>query len=138
MLEHGQPPNWVAERAKCRLALIFEALSQLVERDVAEFNKVAPRPATWPDKFCGKERRRHKSHSSGISPGRGRLRDPCDLKMSSEILDLFVHHLDQIAVVEKKRWQKELANQNFRAIYFNAWDWNAGGQSVTSVNSDLL
>ena len=40
MLDHEQPPNWVAERAKCRLDVIFEALIQVVERDVAEFNKL--------------------------------------------------------------------------------------------------
>ena len=40
MINHEQPPNWVAERAKCRIDVIFEALSQVVERDVAEFNKL--------------------------------------------------------------------------------------------------
>ena len=40
MLDHEQPPNWVAERAKCRIDVIFEALSQVVERDVTEFNKL--------------------------------------------------------------------------------------------------
>ena len=36
----NQPPNWVAERAKCRVDLLFEALCQVVERDVAEVNKL--------------------------------------------------------------------------------------------------
>lgn len=40
MLDHEPPPNWVTEWAKCRIDVIFEALSQVVERDVAEFNKL--------------------------------------------------------------------------------------------------
>ena len=36
----NQPPNWVAERAKCRVDLLFDALCQVVERDVAEYNKL--------------------------------------------------------------------------------------------------
>lgn len=39
---HQQPPNWVAERAKCRIDIIFDALSQVVKRDVAEFNNLVP------------------------------------------------------------------------------------------------
>ena len=33
-------PNWVAERAKCRVDLIFESLCQIVVRDVKEANKL--------------------------------------------------------------------------------------------------
>ena len=33
-------PNWVRGRAECNLRMTFEALSQIVERDVAEANKV--------------------------------------------------------------------------------------------------
>ena len=36
----SQPPNWVAERAKCRIDLLFDALCQIVERDVTEFNQL--------------------------------------------------------------------------------------------------
>ena len=36
--EHTPPPNWVVERAKCRIELTFEALVQIVERDVSEMN----------------------------------------------------------------------------------------------------
>ena len=35
------PPNWVAERAKCNLDLTFEALFQIVQRDVEEANKLS-------------------------------------------------------------------------------------------------
>lgn len=34
------PPNWVRGRAECNIRLTFAALSQIVERDVAEANKV--------------------------------------------------------------------------------------------------
>ena len=36
----NQSPNWVTERAKCRIDLLFEALCQVIERDVAEANKM--------------------------------------------------------------------------------------------------
>ena len=42
MLNYDQPPNWVRGRADCRLDLIFEALKQIVERDIGEFNKLEP------------------------------------------------------------------------------------------------
>ena len=40
MLNH--PPNWVAERAECKIDLLYDALCQVVERDVAEANKLPP------------------------------------------------------------------------------------------------
>ena len=40
MLDH--PPNWVAERAECKIDLLYDALCQIVERDVAEANKIPP------------------------------------------------------------------------------------------------
>ena len=40
MINHKQPPNWVRERSKCTLDLKFTALREIVERDVAEFNKL--------------------------------------------------------------------------------------------------
>ena len=40
MLNYDHPPNWVRGRADCRLDLIFEALKQIIERDIAEFNKL--------------------------------------------------------------------------------------------------
>ena len=43
MLEHRPPPNWVAERAKCNLELTFDALCQIVKRDVGEMNKLSPK-----------------------------------------------------------------------------------------------
>jgi hypothetical protein len=42
MIDQEQPPNWVAERAACRIDLMFDALWQIVERDVADFNKLLP------------------------------------------------------------------------------------------------
>ena len=36
----NQPPNWVAERAECKIDLLYDALCQVVERDVAEVNKL--------------------------------------------------------------------------------------------------
>ena len=39
MIEHREPPNWVLGRAKCTLLVRFEALAQIVKRDVAEANK---------------------------------------------------------------------------------------------------
>lgn len=41
--DHTPPPNWVAERAKCRIDLTFDALSQIVERDVTEMNTLSAR-----------------------------------------------------------------------------------------------
>ena len=41
MLNHRPPPNWVAERAKCNLETTFEALCQIVKRDVDEMNKLS-------------------------------------------------------------------------------------------------
>ena len=38
----NQPPNWVAERAECKIDLLYDALCQVVERDVAEANKLPP------------------------------------------------------------------------------------------------
>ena len=38
MLERQAPPSWVTKRAECNLDLIFEALSQIVTRDVGEMN----------------------------------------------------------------------------------------------------
>ena len=38
MLNYDQPPNWVKGRADCRLDLMFEALKQIIERDIKEFN----------------------------------------------------------------------------------------------------
>ena len=40
MLNH--PPNWIAERAECKIDLLYDALCQVVERDVAEANKLPP------------------------------------------------------------------------------------------------
>ena len=41
MLNHEPPPNWVAERAKCNVDLVFEALAEVVRRDVGEVNKLS-------------------------------------------------------------------------------------------------
>ena len=38
----NQSPNWVAERAECKIDLLYDALCQVVERDVAEANKLPP------------------------------------------------------------------------------------------------
>ena len=35
---HNEPPRWVQGRAECRVDFKFEALRQIVERDVADFN----------------------------------------------------------------------------------------------------
>ena len=43
MIHYQEPPNWVAERAKCNLELIFEALCQVLERDVNEVNALPER-----------------------------------------------------------------------------------------------
>ena len=40
MLNHEAPPNWVKGRAECNLHMTFEVLMQIVERDVAEANKI--------------------------------------------------------------------------------------------------
>ena len=40
MAEHHPPPNWVKKRADCDLDLIFKMLRQIIERDVAEMNKL--------------------------------------------------------------------------------------------------
>ena len=38
MMNHESPPNWVRGRADCNIDMKFEALAQIVERDVTEFN----------------------------------------------------------------------------------------------------
>ena len=43
MIHNQEPPNWVAERAKCNLELIFEALCQVLDRDVGAMNAVPER-----------------------------------------------------------------------------------------------
>ena len=40
MLDHKQPPNWVAKRADCRTDLIFKAVCEIVKCDVSEANKL--------------------------------------------------------------------------------------------------
>ena len=39
MIEHREPPNWVLGRSECTLNMTFEALVQIVNRDVDEANK---------------------------------------------------------------------------------------------------
>ncbi len=41
MLNHQPPRNWIADRVDCNIDLIFEALCQVVERDVSEMNKLS-------------------------------------------------------------------------------------------------
>ena len=43
MIHNQEPPNWVAERAKCNLELIFEAFCQVLDRDVNEVNALPER-----------------------------------------------------------------------------------------------
>ena len=43
MIHNQEPPNWVSERAKCNPALIFEALCQVLDRDVNEVNALPER-----------------------------------------------------------------------------------------------
>ena len=40
-IDHTSPPNWVAARAKCNLDLTFDALFQIIQRDVSEMNKLS-------------------------------------------------------------------------------------------------
>ena len=40
MINFSAPPNWVRLRADCNLELTFEALLQIVKRDVDEANKL--------------------------------------------------------------------------------------------------
>ena len=40
MLDHKPPPNWVERRANCDLAVVFEALHQIVQRDVEVAQKL--------------------------------------------------------------------------------------------------
>ena len=39
-MDYSKPPNWVRGRADCRLDMKFQALVQIVERDVKEFNSL--------------------------------------------------------------------------------------------------
>ena len=41
MLDHQPPPNWVAARADCKVDLLFEAICQVVNRDVEEVNRLS-------------------------------------------------------------------------------------------------
>ena len=43
MIHNQEPPNWVAERAKCNLELVFDALCQVLARDVEAMNEVSER-----------------------------------------------------------------------------------------------
>ena len=43
MIDHHEPPHWVVERAKCNLELVFDALCQILERDVNEVNELPER-----------------------------------------------------------------------------------------------
>ena len=38
MSDHKKPPNWVADRARCNVIAIFDALQGIIERDVEEAN----------------------------------------------------------------------------------------------------
>ena len=38
MMRHSLPPSWVSGRSECKLDLTFEALTQVVRRDVEEMN----------------------------------------------------------------------------------------------------
>ena len=40
MLNHQPPPNWVLGRAECNLRMAFEVISEIVERDVEQANKI--------------------------------------------------------------------------------------------------
>ena len=40
MMNYSQPPNWVKGQADCSLDLMFEALIQIVTRDVDEANRL--------------------------------------------------------------------------------------------------
>lgn len=43
MLDHQPPPEWVRGRAECNLDMIFDALHQIVQRDVKQFNELYDR-----------------------------------------------------------------------------------------------
>ena len=40
MNEEVYPPNWVLDRARCTLGLTFQALAEIVERDVKQVNQL--------------------------------------------------------------------------------------------------
>ena len=40
MALHNKPPNWVKAQSQCNVALTFEALTQILRRDVEEANKL--------------------------------------------------------------------------------------------------
>ena len=41
MMVHKSPPNWVEERSKCDIDSKFDALCEIVQRDVEEMNKLS-------------------------------------------------------------------------------------------------
>ena len=43
MIEHREPPRWVTERGKCSISAKFDALAEIVERDITEANALAPK-----------------------------------------------------------------------------------------------
>ena len=43
MMDHREPPNWVKGYADCNLDMTFEALRQIVRRDVEQFNDLYAR-----------------------------------------------------------------------------------------------
>ncbi len=43
MIEHREPPRWVTERGKCSISAKFDALAEIVERDVTEANALTPK-----------------------------------------------------------------------------------------------
>ena len=40
MMDHKPPPHWVTERGNCTVDLMFEALTDVVERDIADANEL--------------------------------------------------------------------------------------------------
>lgn len=43
MIDHNPPPNWVVGRADCNLNMTFQALHEIVRRDVDTFNSLYER-----------------------------------------------------------------------------------------------
>ena len=51
MTDEESPPNWVLDRARCSLDLTFDALVEIVERDVQQMNSL-PAKIRNGDQFC--------------------------------------------------------------------------------------
>ncbi|MCY4354283.1 MAG: hypothetical protein OXC09_05790 [Truepera sp.] len=109
MVDFQEPPNWVAKRGECNLELIFEVLSQVVTRDVAEANKL---PAESRQGFQFKVER----NGEGITPmlrvsrfvgGNPAAPDRYHVTFEKSVLTIRVHRPPSTPLLARPEWDDE-------------------------------